>query len=84
MATTDYLKIELETYEKNRQILSQQGIGRFALIQGETVAGVWGTYEDALKAGYEKFGVDARFLVKRIQGPVDGIQFFSRDLTCPA
>jgi hypothetical protein len=77
---SDQLKKALETYEKNRLVLASQGVGRFVLIYLENIEGVWDTYEDALKAGYEKYGVDGGFLVKKILGPIDGIQFFTRDL----
>ncbi|HTQ41000.1 MAG TPA: hypothetical protein VMJ32_18440 [Pirellulales bacterium] len=83
MATTEHLKTELETYENNRQKLMVNGVGRYVLIQGSSILGIWSSYEDALKAGYEKCGVDGKFLVKQIQGPVDGIQFFTRDFACP-
>ena len=52
--------------------------GKYVLIHGNAVAGVWETYEDALKAGYERFSLKP-FLVKKIQG-VEQIQFFSRDM----
>jgi hypothetical protein len=71
------LEKELATYQaKLPELLAHEG--KFVLIHGEDVAGLWDTYEDALKAGYERFKLDA-FLVKRIQG-VEQVQFFTRDL----
>ena len=40
-----------------------EGEGKFALIQGDTVAGIWDTYEDAIKEGYQQFGLTKPFLV---------------------
>jgi len=39
--------------------------GKFALIHRSDLAGVYETYQDALAAGYEKFGLKP-FLVKQI------------------
>lgn len=84
MSDNDPIQKSLETYEQNRQTLMSRGIGRYVLISGERIVGDWETYEDALKAGYDEFGIDGEFLVKKIQGPVDGIQFFTRDIKCQA
>jgi hypothetical protein len=75
------LEKELETFEKLRpDLLSQDG--QFAVISGEQLLGVYSTYEDALKIGYEKCGLQP-FLVKKIQA-VEPINFFSRSLdACP-
>ena len=75
----DRLKKELETYEARKPELLSAGEGKFALIQGDSVVGVWDTYEDALKAGYEKFGIQTPFLVKQISG-MERVQFFTTDL----
>lgn len=75
------LQAENEIYEREKaQLLAAEGAGKFVLIGGGAVQGAWETYEDALKAGYEHFGLKADFLVKKIESPVDGILFFSRDL----
>lgn len=76
---TDYLKTELETYEENRDnLLGREG--KFVLIHGKEIASVWDTYEDALQAGYQQFGMTP-FLVKQIEG-IERVQCFSREL-CP-
>lgn len=71
------LEKELETYVKELPRLSCHE-GKFVLIHDGTVEDVFGTYEDALKEGYERFGLDA-FLVKEIH-TVEQIQYFTRDL----
>ena len=71
------LEKEIETYNRELpKLLSQQG--KFVVISGDKVAGIFVSYEDALKAGYEKCGLKP-FLVKRIQA-VEQVQYFSRDL----
>jgi hypothetical protein len=69
------LEKELATYNaKLDSLLKQQG--KFVLIKGDEVAGTFDTYSDALKDGYERFGLDS-FLVKRIM-PTDQVLFISR------
>lgn len=70
------LEKELQTYKANLSKLDADE-GKFVLIQGDTIAGIYPAYEDALKAGYEKFGVKTPFLVKRIQA-VEQVQVITR------
>ena len=66
---------ELETYRsKIAELLADEG--KFVLIHGTTVVDTYGTYEDAVKAGYVQFKLEP-FLVKRIQ-TVEQVQFISR------
>ena len=71
------LEQEIKTYERELPNLLQHE-GKFALIHGDEVAGVYDTYEDALKAGYEKYELKP-FLVKRIQA-IEQVEYFTRDL----
>jgi hypothetical protein len=75
------LEKELATYQKKlEELLPHEG--KYVLIGGEEIAGIWDTYEDALQAGYQKYGLHP-FLVKRIEW-VESIHTFSRDLPlCP-
>lgn len=78
MATTERLKLETETYEREKSaLIAAGGEGKFVLIHGSTVVGTWGTYEDALREGYQKFRLEP-FLVKQVQGH-ERVQFISRD-----
>ena len=72
------LEKETQSYERELPNLLQHE-GKFVLVQGDRVVDVFGTYEDALKAGYEKFGLTP-FLVKQIRA-VEQVQYFTRDLT---
>jgi hypothetical protein len=78
MTATERLKTELEAYEREKSRLVSESEGKYVLIQGTEVAGVWDTYADALSAGYAKFGLEP-FLVKQIEG-VDRLHYFTRDL----
>jgi len=69
------LERELETYKaKLPELVADEG--KFVLIHGGDVVDVYGTYEDAIKAGYGKFKLEP-FLVKQIQS-VEQVQFISR------
>jgi len=71
------LEKELATYKKHLpELLGHEG--KFVLIHGEHVIDIYSSYEDALKAGYEKTGVHS-FLVKKISG-VESVGCFSREL----
>ena len=71
------LEKEIETFnEKLPSLLADAG--KFVVVCGEEIAGVYGTYEDALKTGYEKCGLKP-FLVRKIQA-VEQVQYFSRDI----
>jgi hypothetical protein len=69
------LEKELETYRLKLPALKDEE-GKFVLIQGDKVIDVFTSYEDAVKRGYEEFGLSA-FLVKQIQA-VEQVQFVSR------
>jgi hypothetical protein len=71
------LEKELETYRRELPKLVANA-GKFALIQGDQVAGIWETYQDALQEGYRVFGLKP-FLVKPIQA-VELIHHFTRDI----
>jgi hypothetical protein len=76
------LEKEIETYNRELPaLLAEQG--KFVLIHGDEKVATFVSYEDALKAGYEKYGLKP-FLVKQIQA-VEQVQYFSRDLafSCP-
>jgi hypothetical protein len=77
------LEKELATYQKELSNLLPQA-GKYVLIYQDKVVDVFGTYEDALKAGYRLAGLDA-FMVKQIQA-FEQVQYITRDigLPCPS
>lgn len=79
----DDLSKELSTYRlKLPTLIGQQG--KFVLIKGENIDGVYNTYSEAMTAGYTKHGISSPFFVRKIS-PVEQVLFFSRDLgtECP-
>lgn len=69
---------EIQTYNRLLpKLLAEQG--KFVLIKGDDQVGTYDSYQDALKAGYEKFNLTP-FLVKQIT-PAGQVAYFSRDLT---
>lgn len=75
------LEKEQATYDRELQnLLGSEG--KYALVHGEEVVGVYDTYNDALQIGYDRFGLNP-FLVKRIQA-VEQVHSFTRDIRpCP-
>jgi hypothetical protein len=71
------LESEQETYQRELPNLLQHE-GKYVLIHGSEVAGVFGTYEDAIQAGYVSFGL-APFLVKQISG-IERVHQFTRPM----
>ena len=71
------LEAELKTYKSGLQSLLANE-GKYVLICGEDIIGLYDTYRDGLQAGYEKCGL-VSFLVKQIEA-VEEIQFFTRPI----
>ena len=57
--------------------------GRFALVHGDCVEAVtYSTFEDALAAGYDTFGLE-QFMVKEVTDHEEP-KYFSRNIRCPS
>ena len=80
-ASKDVLSKELKTYQRQRSALiaDPANLGQFALIQGDTIIGLYSTIDAALAAGYDKVGLDP-FLVKEITESEEPPKYFSRNL----
>jgi hypothetical protein len=73
---------ELSAYARLLPTLLGQ-IGKYALVKGDDLVGVFDTYEDAVKTGYDHFTVSP-FLVKKIS-PAEQVVYITRLVTpCPA
>jgi hypothetical protein len=72
------LEKELATYRAKLAELKEQQ-GKFVLIHGDDVVDFYVAYEDAIKAGYEKFKLEP-FLVKQVNS-VETVQHFTRHIT---
>lgn len=77
------LEKELETYKQKLSELAADE-GKYVLIKGDKVVSVYDTYADALKEGYDKFGLET-FLVKKIEA-VEQVQYITRNVlfSCPS
>jgi len=69
------LERELSVYRKKLPELAGDE-GKYVLIHGDELVDAYGTYEDALKEGYRRFGLEP-FLVQQIQA-AQQVQFISR------
>ena len=78
---TPDLEREMATYQRMLGTLTATNEGRFAVIAGDELLGVYDTYPDALASGYAARGLTP-FLVKKISS-VEVISYFSRDLRRP-
>lgn len=59
------LDAELQTYERNRESLLRSAEGKFALIKGDQIVGVYESKMDAINQGYRQLG-HVPFLVKQV------------------
>ncbi len=57
--------MNLTTFRANLPALLEKDAGRFVLIHGEDIVGVWDTKEQALEEGYDRIGLEP-FLVKQV------------------
>jgi hypothetical protein len=75
---------ELDTFRQQlpNLLADPTNRGRFALVRGATVAGLYPTFDAALAAGYDRFGLDP-FLVKEVTEH-EIPRYFSRNLRCPS
>lgn len=76
------LEQELETYQRLLSTTLAAEEGRFALIAGSDLLGVFDSYNDALTAGYKERKLEP-FLVKRV-ATTESVAYFTRDIgtTC--
>ena len=77
------LQHELEVYKKALpSLLADEG--KFALVFGDEIIGVYESYADAIQSGYKTAGIKP-FLVKKIMSD-EALSYFSRDINfaCPA
>jgi len=71
------LEKEYSTYQAKLPEMKDHE-GKFALIRGDDVVDFFSTYEDAIKAGYQKFKLEP-FLVKRVLA-TEPILFITRNI----
>ncbi len=69
---------ELRTYRRKLPELHAHE-GKYAVISGEDIVGLYDTYADAIQTAYDRCPID-RFIVKRVEA-VERVFTFSRGLT---
>lgn len=74
------LERELETFRRELPALLREPAnrGRFAVIRADQVLGVFASFDAALEAGYDRYGLDP-FLVQEVADPADP-RYFSRNI----
>ena len=65
---SERLADEARTFNENVEAWSAEHDGEFVLLRGTTLIGFFPTYEQALEAGYGKFGLTP-FFVRQIRYP---------------
>jgi hypothetical protein len=60
------LQEELRTFEQHKEKWLRTNPGDFVVIAERVVAGFYPDYESAFRAGLQRFGVAAEFLVKQV------------------
>lgn len=70
------LEKELELFQQKLPEFTAEHTGEYVLIRGNEIIDFFTSYEDAIKVGYSKFGLEP-FLVKQIQA-VEQAHFISR------
>jgi hypothetical protein len=59
---------EWDTFRRELpRLLAEGHEGKFALIKGDTIAGIYPTSDEGVRAGYAKFGLNDIFLVQPIR-----------------
>lgn len=74
----ELLKEELETYWKNKKKLVDESNGRYVLIKGTSIIGIYESEKDALQDGITRFG-NVPFLVKKIE-EVEQVQHYTSNI----
>lgn len=60
------LGVELETYKNNKPRLLAESEGKYVLIKGKEVIGVYDTEDIAIQKGFDEYGYDIPILVRKI------------------
>lgn len=72
------LSKEIETFNKNKEVLLRENSGKFVLIKDGDIVDVYDSQNDAIKVGIDKFG-NSPFLVKKIE-EIEQAQNFTSNL----
>ena len=70
------LDLELATYEQSKERLLATANGKFVLIRGAKIVGVFDSEEAAISRGYQELG-NVPFLVKKTTATEEPLTFHS-------
>lgn len=70
------LEKELKAFGEEKEALLKTSVGKYALLKGKEIIGVFESQNDAIKVGIEKFGNEP-FLVKKIEEVEQKLNFTS-------
>jgi hypothetical protein len=70
------LQAERQFFEENRAKLMKEGAGKFVLIKGRKLYGIFETKFDAIDSGYERFG-NVPFFVHKVTAVEEPLQIVS-------
>jgi hypothetical protein len=76
---SDDLRTEAAIYTERLADHLERHAGQYVVIRGQAIEHFAATYEAALDWGYERFGGDDRFFVKKVSADEDAAHF-TRDL----
>jgi hypothetical protein len=78
------LEKELETYLAHRPGWVQEGlVGKWVLIHGDAVVGIFDSFDAAVQVGYERFGLDTSFMARQIAETEKVVQSSRRAIHVP-
>lgn len=58
---------EQQAFDSARDCLLASQAGKFALFMNCELQGIFGSYDEAYRAGLDRFGVDIAFLVAKVE-----------------
>lgn len=74
------LEKEKATYEAHKQeLLAYEG--KFSVIHGDVITGIWDTYDDALRFAYQTHGMEP-FMVKQVYA-IEPVYYVACELPAP-
>ena len=74
---------EAATYDQHKSALLVRSEGRFVVIVGDQIEGPFETREEALAAGYRRFGLGPLF-VKQVVADEPVVEVRRADTPCPS
>jgi hypothetical protein len=76
MPVAEQLAQELETFERNRERLLGEALGKYVLIRGDEIVAAYDTEGDAINEGYRRFG-NVPFFVRVVSAVDQPANFLS-------